>query len=63
MKKNYIAPSIETEYFGVVATPIAQSVTVNGSSNAVIITDTEVGDDEDVLVKGQSYDVWADIWE
>ena len=62
MKKTYIAPAIEMEYYNSVVMPIATSFRVEGSSNPISITDAEVGDSEDALVKGSNYSVWDDIW-
>lgn len=59
MKKTYQAPAIEMEYLNIVATPIATSFKVNGSSTPIVIVDEEVDDSEDALVKGDS---WDNIW-
>lgn len=59
MKKTYIAPAIVMEYLNIVATPIATSVVILGSSDPISFDDDEIGDAEDVLVKGNS---WDNIW-
>ena len=58
MKKTYIAPAIVMEHIDVTAALMVTSLNVSGSSNNIVFTDEEVGDEEEALVKGN----WADIW-